>query len=167
MSYLARFGYKPEDGLDIFIVANDQAQGVLEDIIDVPSNLYCMNAAEIANMLGIKLGKQDDLRYADPLYAGWLAKQRKFVLPMKNQTLDRLTKPRQIAAGVTLMLLAGAAYTGYETFVSWNKLAASDEELSLLVREAQSLQREYKDLLSERVVDGYDYLLVNNAIEVY
>jgi len=167
MSYLGRFGYKPEDGLDIFIIANDETQGLLENIIDIPSNLYCLNAQEAAGVLGVKLGRQEDLRYADALHAAWQGRQSRFVLPMQNKTLDSLTKPRRIANLVMLGLLGALAYFGFTGFQAWNGVAQTQDKVRTLKTQNIALKEEYKNHLAEKSVEGYDYLLVNNAIDVY
>lgn len=167
MSYLARFGYKQEDGLDIFVVANENAQELLEKSIDISSNLYCLNASEVGSLIGSSIGKQDDLRYADPLYASWVGKQRKFVLPMHSQSLSDIEKPRKIANLAMLILGSITLYLSYDSFSFWNKYALAYDNLNVLRQENSSLKQEYKTMLSEKSVEGYDYLLVNNVTEIY
>ncbi len=168
MSYLARFGYKQKDGLDIFVISNENTQNILDDSVDIPSNLYCLNAAEAGALLGMKIGQQEDLRYADALYATFIGKQRKFVLPMQNRSMEKITKPRQIASLVMVALVASVAYFSYDAFRAWNDYALKSDELQGLIQRRDSLQQEYKDLLQEKSMGGaYDFFLVNNTIEVY
>ncbi|NQZ13668.1 MAG: hypothetical protein HRT94_02420 [Alphaproteobacteria bacterium] len=167
MSYLARFGYKQEDGLDIFIIANGDSQPLLESVIDIPCNLHCLNAAEAARVLGIKVGKQEDLRYADALHAAWQGRQLKFVLPMQNKALDQLSRPRQVAFGVTLALSLAAGYVAYDNFTAWTNLAAAEDALERSTDEITALKEEYVELLRDRSLEGYDYLTVDKSIAIH
>lgn len=167
MSYLARFGYKSEDGLDVFIIANQNAKSLLEQAIDIESNLYCLDVSEASSLLGVKVGKQEDLRYADPLHTAWIGKTKKAVLPMQSQALGALTRPRKIANVVLLGLALACAFALLSAFNTWTSKAEKKDKLLGYFLESRSLKNEYEGLLRERKVEGYDYLLVNNAVEIH
>lgn len=167
MSYLGRFGYKPADGLNIFIVASQECKDLLEKTISLEANVKCVLASNVASTLGVGVAKVDDGRYADPVYAAWIASQRSFVLPMQNPDIEKEVRPRQIAMGLSALLFAGACFTGYQSFVAWGSVEENQNKLSLLQQQKQSVQVEYNKTLTEAKIPGYDLLLVNNSINLY
>ena len=167
MSYLARLGFKETDGLDVIIIANDSAQTVLEQSVDVGADLEIMTASEAASFLGINLGQQKNLRYADALHAAYVAKKPKLKLPMQSSAIDGVTKPRQIAALLIAGLLVGCAYFGYDVFGKFNKQIETSDRLEIVQQQVESVRSDYRRVLSERKALGYDLLLVNNTVEVY
>src|SRR5690606_5080382 len=84
MSYLARFGFDSNDGLDIIVIAGNNAAESVSSKIDFDCNLNVLTASEAGKLLGLNLGIQQDQRYADPLHVSWLGKKRVLTLPMKS-----------------------------------------------------------------------------------
>ncbi len=167
MSYLARLGFKETDGLEVIVIANDSAHAVLEQSVDVGAELEIMTAAEAGAVLGVNLGAQKNLRYADALHAAYVAKKPKLKLPMQSSAIEGVTRPRQIAALLIAGLLAGCAYFGYDAFGKFNKQIETSDRLEIVEQQAQSIRSDYRRVLSERKALGYDLLLVNNTVEVY
>lgn len=167
MSYLARFGYKEQDGLDIIIVGNDSSQTSLEEQINIECNLRVMTSQMIAGAVGTNLGQQDDLRYADPLYAAYLGKKSRFLLPMQSAAIEKLTQPRKVATFLTLALMVGCFYYGFVTFTKWSKYSKLDNDLSLALQRTSSLKEERRREVEKQKELGYDFLYVNNSIKIY
>ncbi len=167
MSYLSRFGYKETDGLDIIIVANESSQTSLEASIDVECNLKVLTSQQVASAVGMHLGRQEDLRYADPIYASYLGKKSKFLLPMQSAAIDRLTKPRRVASFIMLGLLIGCAYFGFNVFKDWKKYIETKDRLVVSVQQNSSLKEEYQRELRKKKELGFDFAYVNNSIELY
>ena len=167
MSYLSRFGYKETDGLDIVVIANDSSQTSLEALVDIECNLHIVTAQKAAASLGVRLGRQEDFRYADPLHAAYLGKRNKFQLPMQSLAIERLTKPRRVASFLMLFLLAGCAYVGFNIVQNGKKSIQVKDELVVAVQQNQSLEEEYKLELEKKKAIGFDFLFVNNAIDIH
>jgi len=167
MSYLARFGYKETDGLDIVIIANKVAKTSLEAFVNVECNLTVMTSQEAAGALGVRLGVQEDLRYADPLYAGYLGNKNKFLLPMQSPTIDRLTKPRRVASYIMIGLLVGCSYFGFNVFQDWRKYIELKDNLLVSVQQNSALKEEYQRELRKKKELGFDFTYVNNSIEIF
>lgn len=167
MSYLSRFGYDDSDGLDVILIANEAVQISLEAAVDIECNLKVLTSQQAGAIIGAVVGKQDDLRYADPLHAAFLGRKVKFQLPMQSPAIDRLTQPRRVAAFLTWALLAGCAYFGFSTFQNWKKLIELNDQLVVTVQQNQSLKQEYDREIAKKKEIGFDFLLVNNSIEVF
>ncbi len=167
MSYLGRFGYKPIDGLDIFIVSGEESKDLLERSINIEANIHCLTSVEVAKVLGVNLAQPDDLRYADSIYAAAIASQRAYVLPMQNPALEKEMMPRRIAMGASGLLFLGALFLGYQSFKGWSSIEGGKNKLALLKQEKSNLQIEYDKTLRDTKIPGYDLLLVKNTIDIY
>lgn len=167
MSYLSRFGYQESDGLDVVIVANESSSTSLSSLITIECNLQLMTSQQVAAKLGTRLGHQEDLRYADPLYAGYLGAKSKFLLPMKSMAIEHLTQPRRVASFIMLALLAGCAYFGFNVFTDWKKYIETEDRLVVAVQQNSSLREEYNRELRKKKQLGFDFAYVNNSIEIF
>lgn len=167
MSYLGRFGYKPIDGLDIFIVTGEESKDLLERSINIESNLHCLTSIEVAKSLGVNIIQPDDLRYADSIYAAAIASQRSYVLPMQNPALEKEMLPRRVAMAASALLFVGALFLGYQSFNGWRSIEEGKNKVALLKQEKSNLQVEYDKTLRETKIPGYDLLLVKNTIDIY
>jgi len=167
MSYLTRFGYKDVDGLNVVVIANDQTQQALEDVVHLDCNLQIMDAQYAAKLLNSNLGEQYDLRYADALHAAYCARKSKFILPMQSAAIDNMTKPRKIAAAVIIGLLALSAYFGYNAFSKWSSINGKQGELQITQERKTSVEQEYQAELDKKKAVGFDFLLVSNSVSLH
>ena len=167
MSYLSRFGYQDTDGLDVSIIANESSEISLESAIDVDCNLNIVNAQQAANALGARLGRQEDLRYADALHAAYLGQKKKFLLPMQAPAIHRLTQPRRVASLLMIGLLLGCAYFGFNAFQKLGKALKLNDDLTVAIQQNSSLRQEYARELANKKALGFDFALVNNSIEIF
>lgn len=167
MSYLSRFGYDPGDGLNVILVADSAGGELVQERVDTPCNFFSLTAAEAALLLGISLGRQESVHYADILHVAWSSRKSKFILPMKAKEIDKVSRPRQVAAlASVLMILAGGAQcyqflSGYQTLSE----ASSDIEDSMQ-RKAQ-LDLQYQKEVKRKEDLGFDIQLIQSALAVY
>ena len=167
MSYLSRFGYQPTDGLDIIISTNEASKTSLEQVINVDADIHLLTSGEIAKVLGVKIGKQEDYRYADPVHAAYLGKKNSFTLPLQSVAITQMTQPRKIATGVMLVLIAGIVYFGYTAFENWTNSSEMQNKLFVASQKTQSLIEEYNLELDKQKELGFDFRLVDNALSIY
>ncbi len=157
MSYLSRFGYTPNDGLNIIVIANDSCADILERVVDIDCNLKVLNAKDAASALSLRLGQHDDLRYADTLYASFLGQVSKFVLPMETPLISQFVRPRQIASLATIALLIGTAAVGFFLFKSIQEGAVVKDKLLIAQQQTNALQEEYDIELEKKKKLGFDF----------
>ena len=166
MSYLSRFGYQPEDGLEVIVMANPSAGEALHALMEEECHYTALTVPEAARMLGVPLGRQEGQRYADSLHVAWAARKGKFILPMQAVQIDQVSKPRQAAMLVSLFLLTSAAFLGYQLF---NQFAAITELYGELddgrQRQAQ-LEVQYQKEVQRKEELGFDVRLVQSSIAV-
>lgn len=167
MSYLSRFGYKETDGLNVVIIGNENTEEPLTSIIEIECNLQVLTSQQAGQLLGVNVGQQSDLRYADPLHAAYLGQKRKFRLPVQVGAIDRIVKPKRIASFVILGLLAVCAYSGYEAFSVWAKSMKAEEELRVTEERKKSVKHEYDLEVAKKKAIGFDFVLVSNSVELF
>ncbi len=167
MSYLSRFGYNPTDGLDVIISTNESSKESLESLINVDADVHLLTALEISKILGVRIGKKDDYRYADPVHAAFLGKRNTFKLPLQSNSITQLTQPKKIASIAMFILFAGICYFGYGAFQNWTKSSDAQNQLLVATQKTDSLFAEYNIELDRQKELGFDFRLVDNALGIY
>lgn len=167
MSYLARFGYKDTDGLNVVVIGNETAQQAVHDSIHIDCNLQVLTSEEAGKLLGANVGAQADYRYADPLHAAYLGRKSKFRLPVHVPVLEKITKPKRVATFILLGLLAVAGYVGYSAFNVWAQGMQVDEEIRVAEELKKSVKQEYDLEVAKKKEIGFDFVLVSNSVELF
>lgn len=166
LSYMARFGFSAEDGLDIIITANPSAGDVLRNMIDVEANIYTMTASEIAQKLGLSISSYVDQRYADILYAAWIYKKPVLKLPMQAKEIQEISGPRRVSTAASVMLVLGACYLSYEAFTQFSHLSEVNESAAQADRQAAQLKTIYDQEVAKKEALGFDVRLVQSSIAI-
>lgn len=167
MSYLTRFGYDQDDGLDVFVMANPAPGEALRALIDVECDLHVMTVNEAAQTLGVAIGQQSDARYADALHVAWIGRKGRFILPMKAAEVDEVSRPRQIAMGAAALLFAGAAFLAYQNATSYSELSSTVEEINNFKRQKAQLDAQFEREVQRLAEVGFDAKLVQSSLAVH
>lgn len=167
LGYLTRFGYDSSDGLDVFVVANPAPGEALRAMFDDDCDLHVMTSQEMAKALGIPLGAQPDMRYADVLHVAWIGRKSRFILPMKATQVDEVSRPRQAAMAVGLTLFAGAAFLGYQAASNVGTLAETMSGIDAAKRQKSQLDAQYQREVQRLEGVGFDARLVQSSLAVY
>lgn len=167
LSYMARFGFTIEDGLDIMVVANPQSGEILESIIEIDANVYALTASDCVKKLGLSVSSYSDQRYADIIHAAWIAKKSKLQLPMQAREINEISKPRQVSMLVSFLLLCGGAYLGYTAFNQFQELQSVNENIQDTKDRQVRLDSQYQEEVQKKEALGFDIRLVQSSIKVY
>jgi hypothetical protein len=169
MSYLSRFGYTPDDGLSVIAIAPEQMQETLRGMIDFDCDLHVMTPRDAAGNLGIKLSGRGEgaQKFADILHVAWAGKKSKFLMPLKSPQIEGLNKPVQMATAATVLLMIGAAYTGYEGAIKTLSVIEMAGDIDNSRKELQAVEAELEEELQKKKDSGVDYMLVESAATVY
>lgn len=167
MSYLSRFGFDPNDGLDVIAIANSGAADRIADKIDFDCNLSVLTASEAASLLKIRLGRQDNNRYAEVLHAAWTSHKKMVTMPLRSAIIDKIGVPAKIAAVSCLLLIAACGYYGYQLY---NNSVVWSESVNRLERERKSLEilrQEHTDEVDKKKAVGVDFMLIEKSTKFY
>jgi hypothetical protein len=167
MSYLTRFGFDIGDGLDVIVIANNSVADRVVSKVDFDCNLSVLTSAEAANLLGLKIGRQEEMRYADPLHVAWTGRKSSLALPLQAAQLEAISSPAKTAMAASLVLLAACGYLGYDAFnqaSTWTKNAsdASNAQQQLVV-----IRADHAAELEKKKAIGIDFMLIENSTKVY
>lgn len=166
MSYLTRFGFSSDDGLDVITIASQQAGEALADMIDVTCNFHPLSVQQAARHAGLTVGPQESDRYADPLHVAWAAKKTRLILPMKAPEIESVSGPRQMAMVASFVLFAAAAVQGYQLMNAFQSMQTVTTELSDVQAQQSRLAKEYDAEVARKEALGFDVKLVQAAVEL-
>lgn len=166
MSYLARFGYQEEEGLDVIVIGDPAAEDALKGQIEDECNFHFLSADVAAKLLGLSFARGEDDRYAESLHIAWVAKKTKFILPMSAAQLETISKPRQVAMLGAMMLLAVSGYFGYELFNEIASISSINKQIDIEERQKAQLDVQYQREVKRKEELGFDVRLVQSSIAV-
>lgn len=107
LTYIARFGYTAEDGLDVIIICGD-AEKELFDQKQMPvSSFRCIKAGDALTAVGARGRGLGDANYGDVVHAAWAGKKSSLTAPIEVKSLQAILKPRQVM-GYAAMGLCGS-----------------------------------------------------------
>lgn len=167
MSYLARFGYEAQDGLDIFVVCGAAPTSYLEKHFRTEGTLHLLSSLDVSEHLGLEIGGQEDVRYADPLHAAWIGRKRAFSLPLMPGFIRRISLPRE--AVFSLVLLMGGVISWLTFNIFFNMQHASGIRNDLVyAQQQQAMARTNLEQAKRREDEtGYNFLKVENTLNLY
>ena len=165
VSYLSRFGYNPEDGLDVIVICKPACGEILENLIDVPCNFVPMTAFQAGDLLGISIAYKEEPRYADILHAAWIGGKARFTLPMQAGEIDAIAKPRQAALAVSWGLALVLLYLLYAGALAFHAWSGSREELTLAEDDKTSVDRVYDQEMARKESLGFDVKQTRAALK--
>lgn len=168
LSYLSRFGFSPNDGIDVALIGAHDVTSLVGDMISVPVNFYPLTVSRAADLVGIKLGATgQQSNFANPLHAAWISKKTKLKLPLNAKDLETVVKPRKIAFFASFLLLGLIAYGGFMSIDEF--LNASHARKNLEIVEAKKIEAEriYQDEIKRKEALGIDITLIQGTLDVF
>ncbi len=166
LSYLSRFGYAPEDGLNIIVLGDKRHASVLEGMISVPCNFEALSPDEAAKLLGIKIARGEGAHFSDALHAAWGSKKASLALPLTSKEVSDVAGPRAAAAAIMLVLaigFGGALYLALDESLRFYKDTTNLEVAR--VRQAD-IERIYQEELKRKEAMGIDVNLIKGSLDV-
>lgn len=167
MSYLTRFGFSADDGLDVIAISAPEAGQALGEMIDVTCNFHSLSVEQVARHAGVSIGPQESARYADPLHVGWVSKKGRLTLPMKAPEIESVAGPRQVAMVATFVLFAAAAFQGYQLMNSFQVMQTVQVDLTDTQEKLAKLTAEYDAEVAKKEAMGFDVKLVQATVELH
>ncbi len=167
ISYLSRFGFHSDDGLNVILAADDDVADKVSKLIEVDCEFKSMPVDSMAKVAGVSVPSEGYGPYADFLHAGWIAKKSRFILPMRAKQIDGVSKPRQIALLMTVLLMLGAAFQGYQLLDIYQKVTEFDDEIETITHRKSQLDLQYQKEIERKKELGFDIQLIQSALAVY
>lgn len=144
LSYIARFGYNADDGLDVIVISGEEEKRVLNQASLPVTQLHCLTPHEAAKALGARLGPKVKPQYADSLHAAWNGKKFKPDMPLRAPRMDKVKKPRLIARVASIIMLIGVLVLGGMVGNSYQIYMGLQDDIAAKENQRSALDREYK-----------------------
>lgn len=168
MSYLSRFGYASEDGLEVIVIANQVVQSSFDKFShEINGNLHILDVQQAAYYVGKRIGRQEDLRYADPLHVAWCGRKKSFTLPMQAPQIDRVSQPRKRASFFTFILFLTALVFGAYSYYEYENHKLTQEQLELAYTTKNTVEDVYNQEKTRKEALGFDFMLVQSSVRTY
>ncbi|MCK5374747.1 MAG: hypothetical protein KAJ40_05640 [Alphaproteobacteria bacterium] len=169
MSYLSRFGFDEEDGLNVILVSESRMGEKVGELLDVSCDFHSVSADDVAHILSVKLGKQSsgDNFFADVLHVAWIGRKNKFILPMKAKQVDSVSQPRQVAVLAILLMILGGAFQCYQCVDIYQKLTEENDNYEVARHRTAQLKLQYDKEVKRKGELGFDIELIQGALSVY
>ena len=167
MSYLSRFGFNPNDGLNVFLIADPACGDIVSGLVEDDCNFYSVTNEEAAKHLKLPAISCDTSFHADMLHVGWIGKKSRFILPMKAKQIDTVSKPRQVASLASVLLLIGAALLGYQLVNYTDKLEEVRSDIDGAERRHALLKFQLDKEIKRKKDLGFDIQLIQVALSVH
>lgn len=152
VTYLSRYGFTSEDGLDVMIICGDLEKQFF-DVKSMPTqNVRMLNPSEALRMLGVRSTGLDKSNFADVLHAAWAGRKAKLYLPIVVPSIARVQVPRQtarLATAALAILACGVAWATLQAFWSYSQIQS---EIGEKENQKVMLQREYDE--EAKIFDG-------------
>lgn len=168
LTYLSRFGYIPNDGLDLIVVA---APDIIQKFrgYNLPvSGLYALSVVEAAKLIGIeaKLSNMPD-DFAEVIHAGWNGMQRKLAVPLTAPTMDKVKNTRQFAQMAIFALVLGIGYMGWKNATLYMDMESIKNSITEENSRIAALQHQHDVLAKKLLRFTHDPEIVRTSLDTY
>lgn len=123
LTYIARFGYTAEQGLDVMVICGNIEKQFFSDKSLPVTNFQCMTVAEALAAINVKAVSLGETNFGDALHAAWSARKRTLSIPsIAVPSLHRIMVPRmvaRIASGLLALCLVGLCFFVYSQYSTY------------------------------------------------
>lgn len=166
ISYLARFGYVPEDGIHVIAVTGAQTGDALRGAIGDAALYSSLTSVEAARIMNLPSLDRDDIHYADALHASWALNKRRFDLPLRMPALDALAKIRRGASFAMIALCLTGAFFAYDLAMRTAAFAQMQNGAQVAEDRLSQTNLLHEKLVEKQKAAGFDVSLAQSALEV-
>lgn len=166
LSYLSRFGYSPEDGLNIVVIGNKEFADVLDGMITVPANFEAIPPFEAAKMLGLKLSYADGEHFSDGLHAAWSGRKLALDISLSSKEIADISGPRKFASALMVILALGLGYVMYEASVEARGLYEDSRNMEVAKAQLAEIERLYQEEVKRKSSLGIDVGAITSSLEI-
>ena len=153
LNYISRFGFSPEDGLDVIVICNDENKSLLKTYDFKNANLHCYSIKDAEKLFNFTIQQKQNPKsqFAEMLHAGWIARQHKLIMPFKINWIQNIAIPKKTAKVVAFLLFLAMCGTAFMSLESWQEYQEVKEEISYKESNRTVLEKEYEQ--EEKIFD--------------
>jgi len=144
LTYISRFGYSNDDGLDIVVVCGDVEKQFFDTKAIPVTNFQCVNVSEAMRHIGLRSFGMEKSNFADALHAAWASRKGGLKLAVKVPSIQRIMAPRLAArVGSVIMSFTILGLMGF-TAQGFQEYRSLEEEITGKQNQKTMLDREYE-----------------------
>ena len=143
MGYISRFGFNPQDGLDVIVLGGEVEKRAFAGRAFSVSNFSFLTVREAAKVIGLTVSDDID-HYADCLHAGYVAGKSKLTLSVPVSALEKIAGSRRFAEIATMGLMVVGLGLLYVLYAGYSQVQTTRAEIESLRNQKNFLQREYE-----------------------
>jgi hypothetical protein len=144
LTYLARFGYTADEGLDVIIICGENEKRLLDQKQLPATNFQCLKVPEALQTIGASGKPSGEMNFGDMLHAAWASKKSSLAVPISVPSIYNVMMPRlvarmaSVAMKISILLLIGLSVSSYISYAPIQQ--------SIVEKQAQkvTLDGEYK-----------------------
>lgn len=167
LTYLSRFGYSPDDGLNVMMIGNPDLGAQIEGMLNTPCTYYTLTAPQAASALGVNLGRGADTHYVDPLHAAWAGRKPVPFLQLKSREMDKVSQPRRMAMAAMLLLSLGLGGGGFFASSEAQALYAANKNYEVAQEQRKKIEDLYVQEIQRKDKMGIDVKLIQGSISIF
>ncbi|PZP53330.1 MAG: hypothetical protein DI586_11155, partial [Micavibrio aeruginosavorus] len=167
ISYLARFGYAQDDGLDIMLISKPDFGSLVEGMLNFKCNFNTLTLQRAAEIAGLNIGRGADPHYAESLHVAWYAKKLRPLMPMKSREIETVAKPRKMAFLAMLAITAGFGYLLFNLSNEYQALNAAQQNAAEVQKMQVLADQIYQEEIKRKEALGIDIKLIQGALGIY
>lgn len=153
LTYIARFGYTAEEGLDVIVVCSSIEKQFFSDKSLPVTNFQCLTPAEALAAIGSKGVSLGETNFGDVLHAAWVAKKHGLAVPVVVPSLQRIMVPRKMARIASGLLAVALIALGFFVSTQYSDYISTKNETMQSQRQKELLDQEYAQ--DAKVFDAY------------
>lgn len=144
LTYISRFGYSNDDGLDVIVVCGDVEKQFFDQKAIPVTNFRCINLTEALKCIGVRAFGLEKTNFADALHATWVGRKPSLKLAVRIPSIHRIMAPRLAArVGSILMVLTILGLIGVSGKI-FQEYRDIQEEVGQKEIQKQGLDRDYE-----------------------
>ena len=167
MTYLSRFGYTPNDTLNIIAVSSEHCKQSLEKVLTPENGSFrALTLSEMSKFMGYNPDLETPQNVADDAHVLWAANQARLSMPLSAPQLDAVANPRRYAtfASIALIFILGASvYYASNAFINLYKL---NQNISQAEKELIQVTNIYEDEVTRKEDMGVSIQLVQASFQI-
>lgn len=143
LTYIARFGYTAEEGLDVIVICGNIEKQFFNDKSLPVTNFRCLTTMEALEAVGAKGVSLGETNFGDAIHALWAARKTKLSIPITVPSLHRIMVPRTVARVASIFLAFAFVGLCYFTYDSYSDYLLTKDRIGDLQRQHDLLEQDY------------------------
>ncbi|MEZ0226417.1 MAG: hypothetical protein ACAH83_17810 [Alphaproteobacteria bacterium] len=144
LTYISRFGYSNDDGLDVIVVCGDVEKQFFDQKAIPVTNFRCVNLTEALKFIGVRAFGLEKSNFADALHAAWVGRKPSLKLAVRIPSIHRIMAPRLAAQVASVLLVFGIIGLVGISGKSFQEYRSTEDEIAQKELQKLGLDREYE-----------------------